>query len=60
MAFRAVVDSKTSIPFFIGFLILANFYVLPHLEKTPRVSDFLGVAAYIWVFWRLIELKLPW
>ncbi|SFR14246.1 O-antigen ligase family protein [Desulfoscipio geothermicus] len=37
--------------FGLGFLLLANFYLIPWLEKTPRATDVLGFLLGVWLIW---------
>jgi hypothetical protein len=43
------------VPFLTGFLLCANFYLVPLAEKTPRASDILGALAAVCCIWWLLS-----
>jgi hypothetical protein len=46
------------ISFVLGFLMVANFYIIPYLEKTPRATDIVGIFLLAWLFWRFVRVGL--
>ncbi len=43
----------------LGFCLVANLYLLPGRADSPRLTDALGLALWVWVLWRLMGGGLP-
>jgi hypothetical protein len=42
------------IPWLLGFLLVANLYVLPDSSSSPRATDLLSLFLWGWLLWRLL------
>ncbi len=50
---------RSAVPWILGFVVVANVYVLPGLDNSPRALDLLSIIALAWLVWRLAGRGLP-
>ncbi len=43
------------IPWLLGFFLVANIYLIPQLEKTPRATDLIGLLISFWLFFYFLK-----
>lgn len=44
--------------FLVGFFIVANLYVLPWMSDSPRMTDVIGILAYVWLFFYIFRVGI--